>query len=397
MSNTRLERYLSDAIVIHYRDQCLLYTKANPLQRLPAPYHKYISRAFHVNHYARDIPYLLAGLQTLINTQHGKGEGQDDVYLRIQTFPSVLAEAVRDVVHSSMPAHVHVSGIAATTTTVNGSNSSNEKEEEDTHLLQIVYSAGEAIFRYGLHSLPPSIDHLDSTANGDTTASSDDNDGVPVICRAQHKLAEVFQMVIPSCFHASLPHLSASLQRSLAIDVGGAPGGWTLYLSTLCERVLSIDPAELHDTVLQRENVKHLRTVVQHPSVDQEVLAAMHLENTEKKGRPLRVIACDVNFDPQEAIQALTPLIPHLSGFDSSSTRDAESGAPSWFILTLKLLKGPKPRHVQQACRAVMEVLLIEHREASWACKGGCSCWRFDCTHLAANSKNERTLICKLH
>lgn len=363
ISNTRLETYLPDSVVIHYRDQFLLYTKIDPMQRLSSAYHKYISRVFHVNHYARDIPYLLTGLQSIIKTQCNDG----DIYLRIQTFPSVLADAVRDVIHSSTPAYVHVDGI----TDVN-----NHREEDNTHLLQIVYSAGEAIFRYGLHAT--FIEPPDRTA---------DSDGMPVICRAQHKLTEVFQMVIPYYFNDNSFH--ESLKDSLACDVGGAPGGWTLYLSTLCDYVLSIDPAELHDAVLKRDNVKHIRNILQHPSVDQEILQAMH---TEKKVRQLRVIACDVNFDAKDAAVALQPILARLHGFNRSMECKA-----SWYILTLKLLKGPRPRHIEQARQAVQNILITEHQAASAACKHGCSCWHFECTHLAANTKNERTLICRLH
>ena len=40
---------------------------------------------------------------------------------------------------------------------------------------------------------------------------------------------------------------------------GAAPGGWTLWLSKRCSRVLAVDPAEISVLALQ-ENVTHIRS-----------------------------------------------------------------------------------------------------------------------------------------
>ncbi|CAJ1967055.1 unnamed protein product [Cylindrotheca closterium] len=78
-----------------------------------------------------------------------------------------------------------------------------------------------------------------------------DND----ISRAYWKLEEAFDR-----YDGSLPTTS-----KVALDCGAAPGGWTQFLERRleCQTIYSIDPGDLHETVLGLKGVKHWRKTIQ--------------------------------------------------------------------------------------------------------------------------------------
>lgn len=71
----------------------------------------------------------------------------------------------------------------------------------------------------------------------------------------------------------------------LAIDIGAAPGGWSLLLAERGMRVIAIDPADLHERVAGHENVTHLKMKAE------EYFGA----------EPADLIVNDMNMDPPDS------------------------------------------------------------------------------------------------
>ena len=113
--------------------------------------------------------------------------------------------------------------------------------------------------------------------------------------------------------------------NSFAIDVGASPGGWTQKLAHMgYERVLAVDPGHLEDAVKQGGGrIVHLPHVVQSKEVREAIQEAK-----DKDKLRLRMLVCDVNFEPQEAARVLAKhCLPHLEGIDKPS-----STVPSFVI-----------------------------------------------------------------
>jgi 23S rRNA (cytidine2498-2'-O)-methyltransferase len=68
------------------------------------------------------------------------------------------------------------------------------------------------------------------------------------ISRAEFKLLEALEW-----FGVQLP------PRGVALDLGAAPGGWTRILRRHEQYVTAVDPADLHPSLQQDRNVRHLR------------------------------------------------------------------------------------------------------------------------------------------
>lgn len=81
-----------------------------------------------------------------------------------------------------------------------------------------------------------------------------------------------------------------------AVDIGASPGGWSLYLSEVVGTVYAVDPADL---VVNRPNIVHLK--------GQLLNVLPQLESI-----PLHVIVCDMNADPEIAIDCIKALEPRL-------------------------------------------------------------------------------------
>lgn len=73
--------------------------------------------------------------------------------------------------------------------------------------------------------------------------------------KAQGKIAEALQML-----KEEETNFSFGGEKSLVVDVGAAPGGWTQYLAGFNQMsVIAIDPGEIDSKILQLGNVKHIR------------------------------------------------------------------------------------------------------------------------------------------
>lgn len=100
------------------------------------------------------------------------------------------------------------------------------------------------------------------------------------------------------------------MDRSHAVDVGAAPGGWTRFLAVThkFDLVTAIDPGELDPEVLALENVVH------------KMMPAQEVGELP----PSSLLVCDVNRDSRDICRDM--LLPIAEGL--------KPGAP--IILTLK-------------------------------------------------------------
>lgn len=92
----------------------------------------------------------------------------------------------------------------------------------------------------------------------------------------------------------------------VAVDVGASPGGWThqLAVGQGMETVISIDPAELHESVLALENVHHVKQTSQ--AADEDI------ERILGPGRKISVLTCDANRHPSFVAEMLAPVVKYL-------------------------------------------------------------------------------------
>jgi 23S rRNA U2552 (ribose-2'-O)-methylase RlmE/FtsJ len=93
------------------------------------------------------------------------------------------------------------------------------------------------------------------------------------ICRAYHKLSEVFERYRHQTNNPSFPFSTTMIELvgskrkqtattpRLAVDCGSAPGGWTKYLieQTACDEVYAIDPGDMDASLLAIPNVHHMK------------------------------------------------------------------------------------------------------------------------------------------
>ena len=85
-----------------------------------------------------------------------------------------------------------------------------------------------------------------------------------------------------------------------AIDLGGAPGGWTSFLAAQgCSLVVSVDPGELHITITP--SIVHLQKKAEHAIADLTRLAPFHC------------LTCDMNAYSLDSIRLCLTLLPLLA------------------------------------------------------------------------------------
>ena len=111
-----------------------------------------------------------------------------------------------------------------------------------------------------------------------------------VVSRAYYKLKEVFQLE---------PDLRLQ-PGARAIDLGGAPGGWTSFLAAQgCSLVASVDPGELHISITP--NIVHLQKKAE--------LAVAELSSMA----PFHCLVCDMNTYSLQSIRLCLTLLPLLT------------------------------------------------------------------------------------
>ncbi len=328
--------------------------------------------------------YMCSDPQSLITRTLDLLHQENDVVLKVQASPGSLEQSLSDLLEEA----------AAN----NGMNIElTPSEAKFSHLLQVVVNPYTTHIHYGLNTRafavhecltrPSLLRGLESRHHVSGSSS--------VPCRAYFKLSEVVDTIFPSLVAAGGINYTAGLMAGLAlgdglaVDVGASPGGWSLKLAHMgYKRVLAVDPGHLDESVMREGCIEHLPYVVQSGEVSRALEEVVYKEKLR-----LRMLVCDVNFEPQEAARVISEhCLPFLEGIDQ-----ATSTTPSFVILTFKMLKHPQPRHIQAAeisCRSIFEEA---HRKASESSAGQTGHWRFTTLHLSANSTNERTFIARLH
>ena len=349
----------------------LLFTSTNaPLNgNLPAEFIKYLTRHFFVPHSCYDADWLLAWV--LANAAGKKvQEEQGALVLKISASPKELEAELIEALANYPCMNLH--------------------QTKYTHLLQVVFSVEESCFRWGLSTAQFAEENLlthDALTSAleasrrDTGTLCALSSCVPV-CRAYYKVLEIFEQQFSSVLHWPFPDASSCV----SCDVGAAPGGWTQVLSRHSFKVIAIDPGQLAPDVLALPNVHYIAATLQNANVE----AAL----AESDGGKLKMIVCDVNFEPRQTAEMLCEyVLGFLDGMRPSGDHNSAccSASPSYVILTLKMMKKPLQRHIDIVVKRVLEIF----QHASAPHHG--NCWKHHVVHLTANSRNERTLLLRLH
>jgi 23S rRNA (cytidine2498-2'-O)-methyltransferase len=105
------------------------------------------------------------------------------------------------------------------------------------------------------------------------------------------------------------------------LDIGAAPGGWTKVLAGMAQRVVAVDPADLHPSVEEMSNVTHLRC---------------RAEDLPEDVGEFDLITNDMNISPTESAEIMNVLAELLR----------EGGAA---IMTVKFVTRERRRHTREA------------------------------------------------
>eukprot|EP00877_Chromochloris_zofingiensis_P006112 jgi/Chrzof1/1754/Cz10g19220.t1 len=112
------------------------------------------------------------------------------------------------------------------------------------------------------------------------------------VAKAVNKIDECFSLL-------GLTHQ----QLGWALDLGAAPGAWSMYLSGHAKGVIAVDPAELHVDALAPGVVHHVQDKAEDAS---EAIQAL------LQGQQLDVLVCDMNQHPVRVARIVKPLLQHL-------------------------------------------------------------------------------------
>lgn len=138
------------------------------------------------------------------------------------------------------------------------------------------------------------------------------------VCRAELKIEEAFQV------------FGISTRREMrALDLGAAPGGWTHFLSKKGVSVDAVDPADLEEAVLERENVRHYSMTAQ--------------EFARKcTGEKYDIIVNDMKMDTNQSIDILLAVCGHLKadGFCLMTLKLPKQGIQKRINVARKVLEG---------------------------------------------------------
>ena len=328
----------------------LLLTESNPTthSRTPTDLCKYITRVFYVPHSCYDVDWILH--HPAFRSLAMNSESRVKFYASPKELESCLYQALVEETHPQrsspslklLPRQTQPSSF--------------------THVLACVYSREESMFRWGL--VTRGFFQRERMSHEAIYAIYEASKGeVTPVSRAYFKMKAITEYYLPLWGWK----LSQGMRAETAIDVGASPGGWSQVLSSLCEEVVAIDPGEV---LLGHSfpNVRHLRHMAQAPEVKENFLGLQHLVGS---------VVCDMNADCRECARILVEHIFPYVCWDSYAI----------LVLTLKLVKHPKPGYIARAVESTKAILLSSSHV---------SCSQFEVVHLSANSRNERTLVVKL-
>jgi len=131
------------------------------------------------------------------------------------------------------------------------------------------------------------------------------------ISRAEFKLREALQLL----------HYKPK-NAGLAVDLGAAPGGWSLVLAEYGMDVIAVDPAKLDNRLLEVKNITHFKGKSQD-------------FHTDKK---IDLLVNDMNMEPRDSASIVV-----------SFSKNLKTGA--LLVMTIKLVSGPFEKRVQEVCK----------------------------------------------
>lgn len=387
-------------------DPWLFYTFDNLIvtQQIPVECCKYIHKMLYIPHCCADLRQIHVNSEFLSLTK-----GSEKAVFRIIGSPKSIERYVTELLIWDsdddnqpcsplvLPENVHPSRY--------------------THIVQVIYSPHEGIFRWGLISKEKAIEYqLLSTTLLGTIERIENSLTIPPICRAYYKIQEILCHHFP-LWEWPLPDYS----QSYSVDIGSSPGGWTQFLMNYSRYILSIDPGKMDSrllSVLNREGkkcMKHVPYLAESAECRQELIQLCCEEVTSSNNicrvvRPITICVCDVNFEPHLAAdmlaKSIVPFMIEGSLLSSLHSPLASSCEPlhllySYLIITLKLQKNPSERIIQKSYNNVRRILsdaFLSYNNND-PLEDSAKVWRsceFKMIYLNANSKNERTVVCRI-
>lgn len=390
---------------------------------------KYIHKIFYLPHSASDLKSIHSHLsfQQLIQENDGKA------ILKVVASPKSLERFVTELLiydldEDNLPRPAIISP-------------DNIHPSKYSHLIQVIYSPFEGIFRWGIISKELAQEcQLLSVTLMDTIDRIENSLTIPPICRAYYKIQEIL------CHHFPLwGWVLPEYSQFRSVDIGSSPGGWTQFLLSYSRYILSVDPGKMDSRLEFQCNrdgnrcMKHVPYLAESDKCRRELIQLCCQEEgmsstdnplghqVYRVCQPITMCVCDVNFEPHLAAAMLAKsIIPFmkenerivsaspvdLSRDDSpSSSLSLPNPFFSYVIITLKLQKNPSERIIQKSFSNVQRIITSafsseitsgteegpeggggrgdEGRRVQYSCD-------FRMIYLNANSKNERTVVCRI-
>lgn len=349
----------------------ILYANVNLgiCNEIPIQYLRYISRIFYVPYTCRDMSWIY----------YSNSESKsffNNIY-KVQCYPKSLElNLIEMLLNDQIDDSKLIPQIRVHPT-------------KYSHTLFCVYSHHESLFYWGILSLDEIILNQ-MTSELIYRHLNLINSNIQPICRAYYKMKEIIEGYLTN-LNWKLPNN----QQTIAIDIGASPGGWSQYLSPICNIIFSIDPGLISIDVLNTcNNIIHIKSLAE--SDDTKNILLTNLTKNEKiinikidKNYLKYLYVCDINTSAISASKILTnsifPIIKSLSNTSLTNLNDENNDYDSLLILTLKLVKKPNDNNIERITTKVCELLKLNG-----------NCYDFQIVHLHANTRSERTIICKL-
>ena len=304
---------------------------------------KHVSRSFYVPYSCRDAAYIPTSLHL-----YGVPRG---ACLKIVGYPKPLEKACLDLI---------IEGAASLDLSFSPT--------AYTHVVHLLYLPNDAIFRWGVfHSSFEKSNFLTSEMISKQLKDLAAQRRFEPVSRAYFKMEEI----AAKCFAAWQWTLREDGddevdEEVVAIDCGASPGGWTQCLleQRVADTVLALDAGQLDERVSRLKGCVFVNRLIE----SSDCAKALH----DYRGR-VRLIVCDMNVLASEVLPLLAA---HILPYRAQK---------AFLVLTLKFTRNPKEAKIHRIA-AEAEAFLRDATGAS----------DFRLLHLHANSRNERTLCCRL-